>query len=214
MVSFGALADSVRREPGGDVRDGFVGVGGELLVGHAGVCTIAGASVSFVSVGTCTVNANQAGSSTGTPHRRCSSRSRSRGQSDDLVRGAGDRRFDESPVTVGATASSGLPVAFSSTTPGVCSVAGTSVTFVSVGTCTVSADQGGDWNWNPAPQVQRSFQVLKGNQAVSFAALADKRLDESLTMVATASSGLTVSFSSATPAVSRPAARTARRSRS
>ncbi len=111
-----------------------------------------------------------------------------------------DKRLDES-VTVVASASSGLTVSFSSAAPGVCSVSGTSVTFISVGTCTINADQGGNGNWNPAPQVQQSFQVMKGNQAISFAAPADKRLDESVTVVASASSGLTVSFTSAAPGV-------------
>ena len=113
-----------------------------------------------------------------------------------------DKRFDESPVTVGATATSGLAVAFSSATPAVCSVSGTGVSFVSVGTCTVNANQAGSSNWNAAPLVQQSFQVTKGNQVISFAALADKRFDESpVTVVATASSGLAVASASATPAV-------------
>ena len=98
-----------------------------------------------------------------------------------------DKRFDES-LTVVATASSGLTVSFSSSTPSVCTTGGANgatIGFVSAGTCTINADQVGNGNWNPAPQVQRSLQVLKGNQTISFAALVDKRLDESLTVVAT-----------------------------
>jgi hypothetical protein len=158
--------------------------------------------VAFVSVGTCTVGADQSGDGNWNP---ASQVQRSfqvlKGDQSISFAALADRRFDETPVTVGATASSGLVVAFSSATPGVCTVSGTSVAFVSVGTCTVGADQSGDGNWNPAPQVQRSFQVLKGDQSISFAALADRRFDESPTVVATASSALTVGFTSATPAV-------------
>ena len=114
-----------------------------------------------------------------------------------------DKRLDES-LTVVATASSGLTVSFTSATPGGCSVAGTSVTFVSVGTCTVSADQGGNGNWNPAPQVQRSFQVVKGNQTVAFTSTAPSGATAGgapYTATATASSGLVVTFVSGSPSV-------------
>ncbi len=167
------------------------------------VCSIAGSTVSFIAVGTCTVNANQAGGSSYEPAGQVQ-QSFAVAKGDQTI-GFGaltDRRFDEGPVTVSATASSGLTVSFSSATPGVCTVAGTSVTFVAVGTCTVNANQGGDSNWNAATQVQQSFQVTKGDQTIGFGALTDRRFDEGpVTVSATASSGLTVSFSSATPGV-------------
>ena len=167
------------------------------------VCSIAGSTVSFTAVGTCTVNANQAGGSNYEPAGQVQqSFAVAKGDQTIGFDALTDRRFDEGPVTVSATASSGLTVSFSSATPGVCTVAGTSVTFVSVGTCTVNANQGGDSNWNAAPQVQQSFQVTKGDQTIGFGALTDRRFDESpVTVSATASSGLTVSFSSATPGV-------------
>ncbi len=43
------------------------------------------------------------------------------------------KTFDQGPITVSATASSGLTVAFSAATTGVCTVSGTTVTFVTVG---------------------------------------------------------------------------------
>lgn len=63
------------------------------------------------------------------------------------------------PYTVSAVASSNLPVSFSSATTGVCAVTGSVVSFLSAGTCSLSADQSGDASWNPAPQVQQSFAV-------------------------------------------------------
>src|SRR6185503_11399475 len=88
---------------------------------------------------------------------------------------------------------SGNPVTFTidPSASSVCSIAGSTVSFTAVGTCKVSANQSGDANYEPAAQAQQSFQVTKGNQVISFAALADKRLDESqVTVGATATSGL------------------------
>jgi hypothetical protein len=61
--------------------------------------------------------------------------------------------------TAAASASSGLRVSFSSGTPSVCSVSGSTVSFAGAGTCTIDADQAGDEEYGPAPQVQQSFAV-------------------------------------------------------
>ncbi len=66
------------------------------------------------------------------------------------------------PITVSATASSGLSVSFTSSTSSVCTVSGTSVTLVSAGTCTINANQAGDANYNAAIAVQQSFSVASG----------------------------------------------------
>lgn len=61
--------------------------------------------------------------------------------------------------TVAASASSGLPVTLASKTPAVCTLNGTTVTLVAVGTCTLEATQTGSPGFNPAPPVSRSFTV-------------------------------------------------------
>ena len=62
-----------------------------------------------------------------------------------------------------ATASSGLPVAFSSTTPAICTAeetdTGWNVTLLALGNCTLVATQAGDGAFNPAPPVERTFPV-------------------------------------------------------
>ena len=50
----------------------------------------------------------------------------------------------DAPFSVSATASSGLPVSFTSQTASVCSVASTTVTLIAAGTCTIRASQAGD----------------------------------------------------------------------
>jgi hypothetical protein len=63
-------------------------------------------------------------------------------------------------ITVSASASSGLSVSFSSLTPGVCSVSGTTVTLLTGGTCTVRASQAGNATYGAAPDVDRSFTIF------------------------------------------------------
>ncbi len=67
--------------------------------------------------------------------------------------------------TVTATASSGLPVTLSvdSTSTTVCSLSGSTsgstVSFTGVGACAIDANQTGNADYTPAPQVQQSFSV-------------------------------------------------------
>ncbi len=65
-----------------------------------------------------------------------------------------------STLTLGATANSGLPVAFGTSTPGVCTLSGNgTLVFGAVGTCTVLADQPGNAAWQAAPTQAQSFAV-------------------------------------------------------
>ncbi|MFY9824126.1 MAG: hypothetical protein WAM82_22310 [Thermoanaerobaculia bacterium] len=63
--------------------------------------------------------------------------------------------------TVTATATSGLPIAFTidASATSVCSISGSTVSFIGVGTCVIDANQAGNANYNAAPQVQQSFAV-------------------------------------------------------
>jgi hypothetical protein len=65
----------------------------------------------------------------------------------------------DSPYAVVATATSGLGVTFTSATPSVCAVSGTSVSYVAAGTCTIAADQAGNTTYASAPQTTQSFLV-------------------------------------------------------
>lgn len=67
---------------------------------------------------------------------------------------------DLSVLGGGTSASSGLMVAFTSSTSGVCTItSGGILTFISAGTCTINANQGGNSSFLAAPQVTRSFTV-------------------------------------------------------
>ena len=83
-----------------------------------------------------------------------------------------DQTVDDSPFTISATADSGLAVSFS-VVSGPASVSGNEVTLDGVpGTVTIEAAQSGDGNWNPAPTLQQSFEVVEGNAAAIEAASA------------------------------------------
>jgi hypothetical protein len=63
-------------------------------------------------------------------------------------------------MALSATASSPLPVAFSSATPTVCSVSGSTVTIAAIGDCSINANQSGGSGWDAAPQVTQTFTIL------------------------------------------------------
>lgn len=71
----------------------------------------------------------------------------------------GAQNFGASP-TLTATASSGLPVTFSSSTTAVCTItSGGVLTTVTTGTCTINANQAGNGTYQAAPQVAQSFAI-------------------------------------------------------
>jgi len=71
------------------------------------------------------------------------------------VSGSNGREGDCGTGTVYATATSGLAVTFSSTTPSVCTVTG-----IAAGTCIIAADQAGDAGYSAATQVVQSITVI------------------------------------------------------
>jgi hypothetical protein len=126
----------------------------------AAVCSLTGADVSFIGVGTCVINANQAGDATylAAPQVEQSFPVAKANQS--ITFGAlANKTLDDPDFAIGATATSGLPVSFASLTTPVCTVAGTTVHLVAAGTCTIQASQAGDSNWNAASPVSQSFTV-------------------------------------------------------
>lgn len=63
-------------------------------------------------------------------------------------------------IASSATASSGLTVTLSSSTPGVCTVSGLNIVLTGTGgTCTIVANQAGNGSYASAPSVTQSFQV-------------------------------------------------------
>ncbi len=112
-----------------------------------------------------------------------------------------DQATGNPPFAIVASTTSQLPLSFTSSNTAVATVSGNQITIVGVGTTTLTATQAGDENYNAATSVDRTL-VVKPGQKITFDALPPKVLgDPSFTISATASSGLTVSFSSTNTAV-------------
>jgi hypothetical protein len=82
-------------------------------------------------------------------------------------------------------------------------VSGTTVSTTAPGTCAITASQGGDSTYAPAPDVRRSFQVHAGYkpQTITFRQPPGVRAGVPATLLASATSGLPVLFGSDTPKV-------------
>ncbi len=109
-----------------------------------------------------------------------------------------------------ATASSGLAVTYGSTTPGVCTVSGSTVFIVAAGTCTLTADQPGDVAWNAAAQTQQSVAIAPASQVLTFPPQTEPSLlfEAGATFAiapeatsASPNSGNSIAYGSLTPAV-------------
>ncbi len=175
----------------------------------AGVCTLSGATVSLVGPGTCTIRAEQAGNGS---YQAAAPASQSfvvglAGQTISFTSAPPSSAAAGGPTaTVTAAASSGLAVTFSiaPASSGVCSLSGSTLSFLAAGTCTVFADQAGNASSAAAPQVSQSFAVALGPQTISFSSTPPGSAyvgGPAYTVAATASSGLAVTFSSGSPSV-------------
>ena len=167
------------------------------------VCTVSVATVTVVAAGTCTVQASQPGNATyaAAPNVSQSFAVAKAAQTITFAALAA-KTYGAVPFTVTATASSALPVSFVSTTTTVCTVAGSTVTIVTGGTCTIQARQAGNGNYNAATSVNQGFVVTKAAQTIAFGALGSRTYgNPPFAVSATASSGLAVTFSSSTAGV-------------
>ena len=117
----------------------------------------------------------------------------------------GNQTLGTVPAALVATASSGLPVSLASTTAGVCTVSGTGLTLLAVGSCTISASQAGNGTFASAPPVSNTFNVAAAPltpQTITFASPGNQTLGTAPpVLVASSSSGLVVALASTTAAV-------------
>src|SRR5579862_2791032 len=169
----------------------------------SGVCAISGSTVSFIGAGTCLIDADQAGNANYDPapeaHQSFAVGKASQTVSFTTTAPAG-ATVGGATYTVGASADSGLVVAYSidPVSTAVCSVSGSTVSFTAVGSCTVDADQGGNANYTAAAQTQQTFTVAKGSQTISFTSSAPSGAvyqGPTYTVTASSDSGLATTLS-------------------
>ena len=206
-ITFGTLADKTfDQSPITVTATASSGLPVSFASQTTSVCTSGGtngATITFVTPGSCTVRASQAGNANWSAAPNVDQDFEvGKGTQTITFAALGGKTYGDAPFAVSATASSGLTVSFSSLTTAVCTVAGSTVTIVAAGDCTVRASQAGNATWNAATPVDQGFTVAKKAQTITFGTLADKTFDQSpITVTATASSGLPVSFASQTTSV-------------
>ncbi|NRF64071.1 beta strand repeat-containing protein [Vibrio coralliilyticus] len=124
------------------------------------VCTISGPYVAIGATGTCTIVASQAGDGTYDPAPDVSqSTTIAKDTQSILFPNPGPQNLADSSLTLSAVTTANLSVTFGSNTTSVCTVSGTTLSFVTNGLCTVYADQAGDSNNNAANRVTLSFYI-------------------------------------------------------
>ena len=113
--------------------------------------------------------------------------------------------YGVAPITLAATASSDLPVSYTVTGPA--TIGGNTLTITGVGTVVVTAAQAGDATYQAATPVSQTVIVNASNptgiaQTITFPALSSPVIYGAapITLTATASSGLSVSYTVTGPA--------------
>ncbi|PYV17385.1 MAG: hypothetical protein DMG21_08505, partial [Acidobacteria bacterium] len=101
----------------------------------------------------------------------------------------GNKTYGDADFNVSATATSGLPVTF--TASGNCTVVGTLVHITGAGSCTITAHQAGDSNYNTATDVPQLFTVSQKSVTPSITAN-DKTYDATNTATLATPAGCTV----------------------
>jgi hypothetical protein len=123
-----------------------------------GSCTVSGSTVHITGAGSCAVSASQAGNATYNAAPTVS-QTFSVGKAGQAITFGplGDKTYGDVDFTVSATASSTLAVSFAA--GGSCSLTAATVHLTGVGSCTVTASQAGNANYNAAADVARTFSI-------------------------------------------------------
>ncbi|MDX1914062.1 MAG: DNRLRE domain-containing protein [Methylophilus sp.] len=107
-----------------------------------------------------------------------------------------------SVTSLNATASSGLPVTFTSLTTSTCQVIGSDLSTIASGTCNIQASQVGSVGFIQPASVTKTVTVTGLTQTISFAPITNMPVGSAPFLASvSASSGLTVSLNSLTASV-------------
>lgn len=163
------------------------------------VATVSGNTITIVAGGSATITAIQAGN--GTFAAASATQILVVGKSSQTITfnplpGA---TLADPPFNLTATASSGLPVSYTSSVTTVATVSGNTVTIKGPGSTVITASQAGDTNsFNAAPNVTQTLTVAKADQTITFDPITTKTVgvDTSFAPGATSSSNLTVTYTS------------------
>ena len=146
-----------------------------VTIGAAGSCSVSGTTVHLTGGGVCTLTASQPGDANYNPADDVNATFTIAPKDQSITFATiANRLFGDPDFTIAPTASSGLPVSVSAA--GTCTVANATVHLTGAGTCSLTAVQAGNGDYNAAVVATRTFTVapytLKGfNQPVDTAAV-------------------------------------------
>jgi PASTA domain len=121
---------------------------------------VSGATVHLSGAGSCTVTASQSGNANYKPAANVSRTFAIAKSGQTITFGPlANKTYGAPEFDVSAAASSGLPVSFAAS--GKCRVEDATVHLTGAGSCTVTASQPGNANYNPAAPVLRSFLIKR-----------------------------------------------------
>lgn len=108
--------------------------------------------------------------------------------------------FGDIPFDLSATSSSGLAIEFT-VISGPVSINGSTLTINGAGTASIAANQAGNGNFNPAPEVIETFSIEKADQTITIQPIDDKLTSgDPFDVVATVNSGLPLDYAVTGPA--------------
>jgi MBG domain (YGX type) len=199
-ITLPALADRTVGDPNVDPS---ATASSGLPVGYGSatpsVCTITGdGKIQIQHAGTCAILAAQPGDNNYNAAQTVSGTFNVAKMNQTIAfNSLSDKGFGDGDFTINASATSQLPVTFASSTPDACTVDPNTgvVHIVAGGDCMITASQGGNGDYNAAPDVTQKFHIASADQTIDFPAMPDKTYgDQNVDPGATASSGLPVSY--------------------
>jgi alpha-tubulin suppressor-like RCC1 family protein len=170
------------------------------------ICTVTGAQLRIVGLGSCVVTADQAGNNNfnAAPQITAS-----------IAIGQAIQTITFSPVPPTSVAMGGALIALSAnggasgnvisftttSAPTICTIIGTQLRTVGVGTCMVTANQAGNINYSAAAPVTATIVITQGSQSITFSSVP---FAAGTTMMLNPTGGLSgnpVTYTSSTPAI-------------
>ena len=170
---------------------------------NTAVATISGSAVTILGAGTSIITANQAGNGSFNPASPVQQTlTVSKANQTITFNTLSAKTFGDAAFALNGSSSASLTITYTSSNTSVATVSGNTVTIVGAGSTTITATQGGNANFNAASSVGRTLTVNKADQSITFGSIAAKSVsDPPFALNATASSGLSVSYTSSNAAV-------------
>jgi sugar lactone lactonase YvrE len=172
------------------------------------VATVSGNKVTFTGGGTTTITASQAGNAKYNAATPVSAKL-TVSKANQTISNLFDMQsvLSDGSLTLSGTASSGLPVSYTSSDPKVATISGNKVTFVGAGVTTITATQAGDGKYNAATSVSVSLTVttaIKTSQYIfGLSDMAKLTTDQPFYLKKVATSGLPITYTSSNPSVAK-----------